>query len=627
MDAACRSRIFALTPPFGGTLARRALSLVEPALGRLLSLKPIEDLYRSIPRGLTGGAFVDAVLASMDVQVRLAPEELARIPKTGPVVVVSNHPFGGLEGLILAKMLLAVRPDARIMANFLLTRIPELRELFVFVDPFGGASATEGNVRPLKESLRVLRAGGLLGIFPAGAVSHLCLQNGRLGVADPAWNTTVARLARRTEATVVPVHFSGRNSRLFQTLGLVHPLLRTAMLPREFINKSGRTIVARVGSPITPARLARVASCEAEADSCVTRYLRLRTDLLRDRPNRPRRRPPLFPHKNAARQEALIAPIAPDLLADEIARLPADAVLHQSGEFAVIEAKAEAIPLALREIGRLRELTFRRVGEGTGKACDLDAYDPFYRHLFLWNAEKKEIAGAYRIGRTDELLAQKGAQGLYTSTLFVLKAEFFSRISPALEMGRSFVRPEYQKSYSPLLLLWKGLAQMVVREPRYRVLFGPVSITNEYKHASRRLIASYFEGNVNNPNLARHVRPKTPLRGQGWLARASQTLVGDLDDLLALIDDIEADRKGIPVLLRQYLKLGGKVLAFNVDKDFADCLDGLIVVDLLQADRRQLERYMGKGGLAVFNAYHKARAQVETEDAAEAPRNADERCA
>lgn len=604
MESVDRSRVFALKPPFGGTLARQAVAVAEPFLARLLSLRPIVDLYRSLPRDLAGGAFVEAVLEAMDVRVRVAAEELERIPKTGPVLVVANHPFGGLEGLVLARMLLAVRPDARIMANFLLSRIPELRELFVFVDPFGGLGAAGGNVRPLKESLRVLRSGGLLGVFPAGAVAHPRWQNGRPAVADPAWSTTVARLARKTEATVVPVHFKGRNSALFQVLGLVHPLLRTAMLPREFANKAGATVQARVGNPITPRRLARVSACEAEADTCITRYLRLRTELLRDRPDRPRRRPPLFPPKGVRRQEALIAPASPRLLADEIAALPPGAVLHQSGEFVVIEAKAARIPLALREIGRLRELTFRRVGEGTGKSCDLDGFDPFYRHLFLWNIEKREIAGAYRVGRTDELLAAKGPQGLYTSTLFVLKAAFFSRISPALEMGRSFVRPEYQKSYAPLLLLWKGLAQMVVREPRYRVLFGPVSITNDYKHASRRLMASYFADNVTNPNLARLVRPKTPLRGQGWLARAAKTLVDDLDDLLALIDDIEADRKGIPVLLRQYLKLGGKVLAFNVDKGFADCLDGLIVVDLLQADRRQLERYMGKDGLAAFTAYH-----------------------
>lgn len=622
MEPTERSRIFALAPSFGGTVVRRAVALAEPLAARLLSLSAIEEIYRSLPGGIVGGDFVDAVLDAMGVRVRAATEELERIPKSGPVVVVANHPFGGLEGLVLAKMLLSVRPDTRIMANFLLSRIPELRDLFVFVDPFGGSAATGSNVRPLKECLQVLRKGGLLGVFPSGAVAHPRLENGRITVTDPAWSNTVARLIGKTRATVVPIHFSGQNSRLFQVLGLVHPLLRTAMLPREFANKRGSTVEARIGSPIRYDRLAKLATCDAEPETCITRYLRLRTTLLRNRPDRPRRRPPLFPQKNPSRQEALIPAVNPELLADEIAGLPDTAVLHQSGEFHVIEARAVDIPLTLREIGRLRELTFRRVGEGTGKACDLDSFDPFYRHLFLWNADKREVAGAYRIGRTDELLAAKGPQGLYTSTLFVLKAAFFSRISPALEMGRSFVRPEYQKSYSPLLLLWKGLAQMVVREPRYRVLFGPVSITNDYKHASRRLIASYFEDNVTNPNLARLVRPKTPLRGQTWLARAARTLVADLDDLLALIDDIEADSKGIPVLLRQYLKLGGKILAFNVDKGFADCLDGLIVVDLLQADRRQLERYMGKAGLAGFTAYHEAQAAAETATPAPA-----ERCA
>ncbi|MFP5259091.1 MAG: lysophospholipid acyltransferase family protein [Acidobacteriota bacterium] len=604
MDAIQDHDLFDLTPHSGGPLLRRALDLAKPALSRLLSLDRLRDLYRGLPQGLDAPGFIDALLDALDIDIRASAEELARIPRTGPVVVVANHPFGGLEGLALAKLLLAVRPDAKIMANSLLGRVPELRELLVCVNPFGGPVATSNNARPLRECLTVLKEGGLLAVFPAGAVSSPRLINGRLEVADPAWSATVARLVRKTQATVVPIRFSGRNSLLFQALGLIHPKLRTLMLPREFVNKRGAAVEARIGGAVPFERLARLAGDGSDPDARIMRYLRLRTALLRDRPHKPRRLPTLFPPKGQGRQEALIPAAHPDLLADEIAALPASATLHTSGEFAVIEARAEQIPLGLTEIGRLRELTFRRVGEGTGKACDLDGFDPLYRHLFLWNAEKREIAGAYRIGRTDELLAAKGPAGLYTSTLFVLKAAFFRQIDPALEMGRSFVRPEYQKSYAPLLLLWKGLAQMVVREPRYRVLFGPVSISSEYKYASRRLMAGYFEGNLSHPVLARHVKPKTPLRGQTWLTRAAKTLVADLDDLLSLIDDIEADRKGIPVLLRQYLKLGGKLLAFNVDKDFSDCLDGLIVVDLLQADRRQLERYMGKEGLAAFQAYH-----------------------
>lgn len=610
MDAMPNHDLFDLMPQSGGPFLRRALDLAKPALLRLLSLDRLRDVYRGLPQGLDAPGFIDAVLTALNIDIRASAEELARIPKTGPVVVVANHPFGGLEGLALAKLLLAVRPDARIMANSVLGRVPQLRELLVCVNPFGGPIATSNNARPLRECLTVLKEGGLLAVFPAGAVSSPRLINGRLEVADPVWSATVARLVRKTGATVVPIRFSGRNSLLFQALGLIHPKLRTLMLPREFVNKRGAAVEARIGGAVPFERLARLAGSGSDPDARIMRYLRLRTALLRDRPHKPRRLPTLFPPKGQGRQEALIPAAHPELLADEIAALPASATLHTSGEFAVIEARAEQIPLGLTEIGRLRELTFRRVGEGTGKACDLDGFDPLYRHLFLWNAEKREIAGAYRIGRTDELLAAKGPAGLYTSTLFVLKSAFFRQIDPALEMGRSFVRPEYQKSYAPLLLLWKGLAQMVVREPRYRVLFGPVSISSDYKHASRRLMAGYFEGNLSHPILSQHVKPKTPLRGQTWLTRAAKTLVADLDDLLSLIDDIEADRKGIPVLLRQYLKLGGKLLAFNVDKDFSDCLDGLIVVDLLKADRRQLERYMGKEGLAAFQAYH-APAAVE----------------
>jgi putative hemolysin len=583
---------------------RGLFELGRAPLSRLLGLARIEKLYADIPAGITGREFVDGALRTFRFSYRVSDEDLARIPESGPVVVVANHPFGGLEGLILAGLLASRRSDVKIMANFLLERIPELAEFFIFVDPFGSSGAAKQNIRPLKESLAHLRRGGILGVFPAGEVSHLQFKNRRPTVSDPVWSASVARMVRKTGATVVPMYFDGTNSRLFQLLGLVHPRLRTALLPREFLNKAGRPIEARIGTPIPFSRLEQLCEGEDNADELVIRYLRMRSYLLGARGTKSRPRPKLFLPKAPARQEALIPAGDPQLMADEIAALPKNCHMFKSGDFSVICAEAGQIPLILREIGRLRELTFRKVGEGSGKACDLDAFDRYYLHLFIWNETGREVVGAYRIGRTDEILARMGQRGLYTDTLFVLKERFLRHISPALEMGRSFVRPEYQKSYSSLLLLWKGLARFVVQNPAYKILFGPVSITNEYKTASRQLIARYFKEQNALPELARLVRPRTPLKEQHWLKNAARTLVTDLDDLVDLLADIESDQKGIPVLLRQYLKLGGKLLAFNVDHEFADALDGLIVVDLLRTDRKQLERYMGKEGLAGFLDFH-----------------------
>ncbi|MFZ5813255.1 MAG: lysophospholipid acyltransferase family protein [Thermodesulfobacteriota bacterium] len=605
MEDTHRERLFDIRLPETANPALRALlCAIYPPMCRLLSLSRIEERYAAIPREIKGRTFIDATMKAFDFAYRVSDEDLARIPTGGPVVVVANHPFGGVEGLILAGLLSSVRPDVKIMANFLLRRIPELAEFFIFVDPFGSDASAKKNIRPLKQSLAHLRQGGILGVFPAGEVSHLQFKNRRPSVSDPAWSATVARIVRKTGATVVPMFFNGANSRLFQILGLVHPFLRTALLPREFFNKANTPIEIRIGSPIPFAKLEQLCEGEDDPDELVIRYLRLRSYLLRTRGAKPRRRPKLFPPKAPSRQEALIPPVDPKLLSDEIAALPPERLMCASGEFKVICAEAAEIPLTLREIGRLRELTFRKVGEGSGKACDLDGFDDYYLHLFLWNETTREVAGAYRIGRTDEIHSRMGQRGLYTDTLFVLQESFLTRIGPALEMGRSFVRPEYQKSYSPLLLLWKGLAQLVVRNPEYKVLFGPVSITNEYKTASRQLIARYFKEQNALPDLARLVRPRTPLKEQHWLKNAARTLVTDLDDLVELLADIESDQKGIPVLLRQYLKLGGKLLAFNVDHEFSDALDGLIVVDLLRTDRKQLERYMGKKGLAAFLSHH-----------------------
>ncbi len=267
---------------------------------------------------------------------------------------------------------------------------------------------------------------------------------------------------------------------------------------------------------------------------------------------------------------------------------------------------ADQIPNLLQEIGRLREVTFRQVKEGTGKAIDLDRFDAHYLHLFLWNREAQEVVGAYRMGRTDRIMKELGSTGLYTATLFDFQGEFLEEINPALELGRSFIRLEYQKNYSALLLLWKGIGQFVAQNPHYQVLFGPVSISNEYNEFSQGLLATWLSMHNFLPELAQFIRPKNPFEVKKFRCqdlRLALTGTQAVEELSALIADVDPNQKGVPILLKQYLKLGGKLLGFNRDPNFNNVLDGLILVDLLQTSHQVLQRYMGKEGLARFTQY------------------------
>lgn len=605
------TRIFQIPTPFTDPLRRKIFAPFQSLIERWLMFHQLNELYSEIMAAGEGDArFFEKVLGALNVRYRVLESDLARIPKDGPVIVTSNHPFGGIEGIILTAVLRSIRPDVKVMANHLLGCIPEARQYFIFVDPFEKDASTRANLTPVRESLAHLREGGMLGVFPAGEVAHW--QTGKRVVTDPEWKDTVARLARATRAGILPVYFDGHNGPLFQLAGVVHPRLRTAMLPHEFLNKRNRSIEVRIGNPIPWAKLKGF-----ESDAAVTAYARERTYRLADRTTEEKRAVFSFPKPVRTGTTVECEPIVPQgpagLLAAEVAALGPEAVLAESGDMAVLCAEATRIPHIVREIGRLREITFRAAGEGTGKSIDIDAFDAYYLHLFLWNKEKKEVAGGYRIGRTDEILGRYGKRGLYTSTLFEYKTGFLNAVGPALELGRSFVIEEYQRSYAPLLLLWKGIGRFVVRNPQYRVLFGPVSITNDYHSASRRIMVEFLKAQNFLPQLAKLVRARTPY--QPLTATLAETLFGkpepipatDIEEVSDFVADIEPDAKGVPVLLRQYLKLGGKLLAFNLDPNFNNALDGLIFVDLAQTEKRTLERYMGKDGAGDFLASHENR--------------------
>jgi putative hemolysin len=558
---------------------------VEGAIEKLLRLDRLDRLWEDVP-GADDRLIAGHPLALLNVHPQVSERDLALIPKQGPVVAVANHPFGLIEGAILPSLFLSVRPDVKVMANHLLAAMPETNRLCIYVDPYGGEQAARANRKGLKDAIAWLKQGGMLTVFPAGEVSQLNLKE--RSITDPEWNQHVARLIRITGATVLPVYLLGANSAWFHLLGCLHPRVRTALLPHEFFNKHNRDIEVRIGSPITPAKIRAY-----QDDVALIRYLRRRTYLLQSRE---------APRPSQVAPSEPVARVLSELLAGEVAKLAPERTLVETPDFSVLLAKAGEIPNVLHEIGRLREVTFRQVGEGTGKPVDLDRFDDYYWHLFVWNRHASEVVGAYRLGPSDEILPRFGPKGFYTSQLFQWKRTFLDRISPALELGRSFVRPEYQKSYAPLLLLWKGIGQFLMRNPQYKLLFGPVSISNGYTAASRQLMVKFLSAYRQSPELAPLVRARNPFRRLS--SKSTDELIGatvlDIEELSTLIADVETDRKGVPVLLKQYLKLGGELVAFHVDRRFADALDGLIVVDLRKTDARVLERYMGKDGAAQF---------------------------
>lgn len=576
-------------------------------LERALGFEGVNAIYRALPADTTATNFFDRVLDVMAVRYSLVARSDNPFPEEGPVMAVANHPFGGVDGLILGSLLSRFRPDARLIVNRMLLNIPEMAPRIIPVDVFGGPQAVRANLDGMRSCIRALKAGNCLGTFPAGEVAHW--EYGK-GLVESPWSPHLAELALRTGATVVPIYFEGRNSPLFHLLGALHERLRTLQLPREFVNKQSSAPIAVLGDPIRPERLSRF----RDADEA-TAYLRLQTFLLRGRILRPKRRAFRrffsIPADGGSPRESCWDPVAEPRdrasLEREIATLRSGARLLRQGRFDVFAVRRGEIPKMMEEIGRLRERTFREAHEGTGKRLDLDAFDDTYWHLFLWDRESREVAGAYRIGLTGEMLSRWGQKGFYTHTLFQMRNGFLEELHPAMELGRSFITPEYQKKHASLALLWKGIGAFVAQRPEYRYLFGPVSIDKEYQSLSRDIMVQYLTEKTGEARLARRVRPRNPL-GKGGLRKEEREALGrfaeDIQSVSALISEVESSGKGVPILLKHYIRLNARLLALNVDPAFNDSVDSLMIVDLPAVEPRLLRHYMGPDAAAAYIRRH-----------------------
>lgn len=552
-----------------------------------LGLGALRRIYNEIREGAHDAqGFVDLALTHLDVELQCRASERARIPRSGAFVVVANHPFGMLEGLLVGKLLLEQRRDVLILANYMLARIPELHPLCIFVDPWARPSSRAHNASALKRALRHLRGGGLLAVFPAGEVAHRTFGD-RGELHDPPWQRSIGGLIQRAGAPVLPLHICGENSLGFQLVSMVHPTLRTALLPRELLNKRGKRVEIRVGQPIATRKLGTMS---AEA---FTTYLQERSEILQHRPM-----PTATPEDAAAPKTAPLASEIPaPTIADELNGLDGTRCLLSHGQRRVFMAPAVEIPNTLLELGRLRQLAFRAVGEGTDEPRDLDRFDTLYSHLLVWDDADQAIVGAYRVGRVDKLLAAEGRSALYTHTLFDIGEGFFAQIGDgALELGRSFIQPRYQRDATGLLLLWKGIGAFIASHPQYRYLFGPCSVSHDYSPMSRHLMLRYLHREHGAPELARHIAPRVPLRRQkrvdAALPRYDRWMTS-LAEVSSWVTHLEIDEKRVPVLMRQYVAMGGRILGFNVDPAFKSVVDCFVLVDLLDAPPRALAMFMG----------------------------------
>ena len=546
---------------------------------KLLAIDKINRLYADSFEGDRG--YAAELLSRLDISYTVCDKDRSNIPAQGGIILISNHPTGMLDGIMLIDLIGKARPDVKFMGNFLLDRIEPLKDYFISVDPFDSKNARR-NVKGVKQALSHVKNGGALVIFPAGEVATW--QRGFGQLKDKPWSRSIVRFIRSTGAPVTPVCIEARNSVRFRLAGKVHPRLRTALLPRELLNKRGESININIGSPITERMAAPLDDLAVYGD-----YLRANIEYLRKK--MPKKKLRIIPRRKPLpkRVEEIAEPIPPHILSQELESIRAKHLLFSHANYEVYCAHPELIPSVIHEIGRLREVTFRQAGEGTMKAIDTDFYDTYYHQLFVWDTEARTIVGAYRLGMGDEIVPRFGLKGFYVNSLFRMDRRMLPIMKETIELGRSFIVREYQRKPTSLMLLWKGILYVLLKHEQYRNLLGPVTISGEFDKYSKTIIVAHLRQQHLNPKLSHYVRPVTGLKGIDAPIDASLIEgVRPIEMINKLVLDIERDEMSIPILIKKYLQLNSDVLAFNVDHDFADAMDALMLLDLKKMPEKSI---------------------------------------
>lgn len=552
----------------GGTHFARFIML-------LLRFDKLNKVYDQIG-DKTGLEFIDELIRILNINFTFDEAELKkRFPKSGPAIVVSNHPFGGLESILLIRILSQVRSDVKIVSTHLLQKIDPIRDYFFEEDTLPNRNEKR-NLNPGSDKAsNHLQNGGILCLFPAGDVSKF--DSTRV-LSDKQWQYLTLKFIKNQKVPVVPVYFQGNNSRLFYLMENIHPALKSMKLPTEILYHRKKPVKIRIGNAVP------VSDQDKFSDVYqFGRFLRAKTYLLCSKIEV--RKFFNYSLKRQQKVESIADPIPHELVIKELRGLDAEFLLFQVKSYSVYCVPTKRIPNILLEIGRLREETFRQVGEGTNRSIDLDEFDLYYHQMFIWDSETEMIAGAYRIGKGAEIMHKYGVRGFYIHSLFRIKDDLSEMLMETMELGRSFVVKDYQKKPMPLFLLWKGILYFTLKNPEYRYLMGPVSVSDDYSSTSKEMIIKFIMTYHFDWKLAKSITPRNSFKFKTVdqnLNIIMQTMDNDINSLDKLIGDVDELNSGLPVLLKKYIKLNAKIIGFNVDPKFNNCLDGLIALDLCE---------------------------------------------